>query len=94
VRTLRQTFRHVYVAPASVNWRASPRMTFVLVATDTAVEFDQLKPATTGEKTALTPQRLLTNEELQVLLDEGQTVVLTDQYAPVEQMLAPVARGE
>jgi spermidine synthase len=94
VHTLRQTFRHVYVAPTSENWRASPRMTFVLVATDEAVEFDQFKPATAGAKTAQTPQRVLTDEEVQALLAEGQAVVLTDQYAPVDQMLAPVARGE
>ena len=94
VRTLRQTFRHVYVAPASALWRDSPRMTFVLVATDEALDFDQFKPATAGEQTALTPQRVLTDEELQALLDEGQPVLLTDQFAPVDQMLAPVARGE
>jgi spermidine synthase len=94
VHTLRQTFRHVYVAPTSENWRSSPRMTFVLIATDEALELDKFKPATSGEFTALTPERVLTEEELQALSDEGPPILLTDQFAPVDQMLAPVARGE
>jgi len=94
VHTLQQTFRHVYVAPASEHWRASPRMTFVLIATDEVLELEKFKSATAGGATALTPERVLTEKELQTLLDERQAVLLTDQYAPVDQMLAPVARGE
>ena len=94
MHTLRQTFRYVYVAPASATWRESLRMTHVLIATDEALDFAQFQPATSGEKTALTPQQVLSAEELQALLAEGQPVVLTDQFAPVDQMLAPVARGE
>ena len=33
-------------------------------------------------------------QELEALLAEGSLVMLTDQYAPVDQMLAPVVRGE
>lgn len=94
VYTLQQTFRHVYVAPASENWRESPRMTFVLIATDDALELDKFKPVASGEAAVLTPRRVLTDEELQALLHEGPQVLLTDQFAPVDQMLAPVARGE
>jgi spermidine synthase len=94
VHTLRQTFDHVYVAPTSENWRTSPRMTFVLIASDAALDFAQFKPSTSEEKSALMPQRVLNEDELQALLDEGEAVVLTDQFAPVDQMLAPVARGE
>jgi hypothetical protein len=37
VHTLQQTFHSVYVAPTSENWRESPRMTFVLIATGEAL---------------------------------------------------------
>jgi spermidine synthase len=94
IHTLQQTFRRVYVAPASDSWRESPRMTFVLIATDEALDFEQFKPATSGETAALMPQRTLSAEKLQALLAERQPVLLTDQFAPVDQMLAPVARGE
>jgi spermidine synthase len=94
VHTLQQTFQHVYVAPGSESWRDSPRMTFVLIATDEALNLNQFKPATPEEETALTPQRVVSDEELKALLSEGQAVLLTDQFAPVDQLLAPVARGE
>ena len=95
VHTLQQTFAHVYVAPASQNWRESPRMTFVLIATDEALDFSQFKPATSSNtQAALAPQYVLSPEELQALLNERPAVLLTDQFAPVDQLLAPVARGE
>ena len=31
---------------------------------------------------------------METLLAESEVVLLTDQYAPVDQMLAPVFRGE
>jgi spermidine synthase len=94
VHTLQRTFRHVYIAPTSDNWRESPRMTFVLIAADETLDFSKFEPATPGETAALTPQRVLANDEVQALLNEGQAVLLTDRFAPVDQMLAPVARGE
>ena len=38
----------------------------------------------------LLARRLLSEEEIEALLAEGRVVMLTDQYAPVEQMPAPV----
>ena len=38
--------------------------------------------------------QMINPEELDNLLSEDSVVVLTDQYAPVDQMLAPVFRGE
>jgi hypothetical protein len=37
---------------------------------------------------------LLSPAELAGILAEGRLMALTDQYAPVDQMLAPVFRGE
>jgi len=92
VYTLQQTFRHVYVVPAHVSWRDSPRMTYVLIATDSVLDLSAIQsPGDTG-----TPAQslVLSDEAVKTLLSEGRAVLLTDQYAPVEQMLAPVFRGE
>lgn len=43
---------------------------------------------------SLLAQRLLTEEEVEALLSGERTVMLTGRYAPVDQMLAPVFRGE
>lgn len=82
--TLRQTFKHVYLSPTIAGWRESPRSTFILVATDTPLDL-QAFPAD-----SLFIKNLLTETEVNALLAQDRLVMLTDRYAPVEQMLAPV----
>jgi len=91
IYTLRQTFRYVYVVPAHSSWRQSPRMTFVLVATDAPLDLTADQLLSTDDSSL---KNLLDDEQVNALLSEGRTVMLTDQYAPVEQMLAPVFRDE
>ena len=92
IHTLRQVFRYVYVIPTHPAWRESPRMTYVLIATDTLIDLSSVQsPAGSGSPAA---SLLLNDEQVNALLAEGRTVLLIDRYAPVEQMLAPVFRGE
>jgi hypothetical protein len=67
-------------------------ITCLITANITAVKlvgvFGLVLPVSDG--VALLPRRLLSEEEVEALLAEGRVVMLTDQYAPVEQMLAPV----
>ena len=52
-------------------------------------------PMVTARDVALVAARRLLDEgEVEELLASGRTVMLTDRYAPVDQMLAPVFRGE
>ncbi|MBN1217644.1 MAG: fused MFS/spermidine synthase [Anaerolineae bacterium] len=90
VHTLRQTFAHVYLAPTSTSWREVSRSTFVIIAGDTSLDLTTLE----GEDNRLLARHMLSPDELETVLAEGQVVLLTDQYAPVDQMLAPVFRGE
>jgi len=92
--TLRQTFRHVYLAPTSESWRQASRTTFVLIATDTPLELVAFETIDAGNGVPLFARRVLGEEAVRALLAEGRVVMLTDQYAPVDQMLAPVYRGE
>jgi spermidine synthase len=92
VYTLQQTFQHVYVIPAHPSWRESPRMTYVLIATDTLIDFSSIEVLIGNESAAASLS--LSDEQVNALLTEGRAVLLTDQHAPVEQMLAPVFRGE
>jgi spermidine synthase len=92
--TLRQTFRYVYLAPTIESWRKSPRSTFVLIASEVPLDLAALKTLHGSDGVPLLVRRVLGEDELQTLLAEGRTVMLTDQYAPVDQMLAPVFRDE
>jgi hypothetical protein len=88
VHTLQQTFRHVYLAPTIDSWQEVSRTTFVIVASDTPLDLAAIERANGGS--TLFAGQLLDDEQLSDLLDEGRVVMLTDRYAPVDQMLAPV----
>jgi spermidine synthase len=90
IHTLRQTFQQVYLIPAIPSWRTASRTTFVLIATDTPLDLTRLQTLSGNRLT----NNLLSEAEMESLLAESEVVLLTDQYAPVDQMLAPVFRGE
>lgn len=92
--TLRQTFRHVYLAPTFQGWRESPRSTFVLIATDVPLDLRAFQSIDAGDGDPLLARQVLSEEEVDALLALGRVVTLTDRYAPVDQMLAPVFREE
>jgi len=92
--TLRQSFRNVYVAPTLQTWRRSRSSGFVLIATDTPLDLPAFKAIDAGDGDPLLARQMLSQEESDALLAEGRVVMLTDRYAPVDQMLAPMFRGE
>jgi spermidine synthase len=94
--TLRQTFRHVYLAPTIDSWREASRSTFILIGSDARLDLVALEKTNNkvpGGRTLLIDQ-LLNSDEVDTLLNEGQLVMLSDRYAPVDQMLAPVFRDK
>jgi hypothetical protein len=84
----------VYVVPAVRSWRESPRVTFVLIGTDRPLDLPAFAAIDAGDGEAFLARQVLSQADVQTLLTEGRTVMLTDQYAPVDQMLAPVVRQE
>jgi spermidine synthase len=94
VNTLKQTFPHVYVVPAIGGWRESPRVTFVILAGRQPLDLARFSSIDGGDGDKAVARMALTDLELNDILSEGRLVMLTDDYAPVDQMLAPVARGE
>ena len=94
VHTLQQTFDNVYVIPAIRTWRQSPRVTFVIIASQQPVELAHFAGIDGGDGDPLVADMILDPAALGEILAEGELVELTDRYAPVDQMLAPVVRGE
>lgn len=94
VHTLRQSFQYVYLAPTTASWRISTRTTFVLIGTNVPLELHEFTTIDAGDGEALLAGQVLSQAEVDEFLAEGQVVLLTDEYAPVDQMLAPVVRGE
>jgi spermidine synthase len=94
LHTLRQTFPHVYLAPTAASWQSSPRTTFVLIGSRSPLDETAFQTIDAGDGEALLAGQLFSQTEVEALLASGPAILLTDQYAPVDQMLAPVVRGE
>jgi spermidine synthase len=90
VRTMRQTFKHVYLAPTIDDWQTSVRSTFVIIGTDQPLDQELLQSIDAGDGYAQLADQLVSQTSLNDLIAEGQPVLLTDRYAPVDQMLAAV----
>jgi spermidine synthase len=88
--TLQQTFKSVYLTEGNYAWRTVSRSFFVLIATDRPMDLATLADCDAGDGDALTWRLLADSTEMNKLLTEAPLVTLTDQYAPVDQMLASV----
>jgi hypothetical protein len=92
VRTMKGVFGEVYVFTGrrgATEDDRSKRETFVVVGAQRPLDLDEIgerpgEPALTG--------RLLTADELQMLDGQSRGLVLTDDYAPVENLLTAVVR--
>jgi hypothetical protein len=62
----------------------------VIIGTDTPLDLDELANTDGGDGDAQLARQLLSDEKVDALLAERDTVMLTDRYAPVDQMLAAV----
>ncbi len=66
----------------------------MLIATGTPLDLSAFKAIDAGDGDPLLARQMLSQEEIDALLAEDRVVMLTDRYAPVDQMLAPMFRGE
>ena len=92
--TLARPFEPSYPVPALRVWRESPPVTFVVSASDQPLDLERFRDIDAGDGETLLADTVLPDADRDALLAAGKSVLLTDQYAPVDQMLAPVVRGE
>ena len=85
VNTLEQTFNNVYVI--AENEPCSARVTFVIIAAKQEINLDNLAAE---EQVKNLDLWVLSNFEIDALRQKARGIVLTDDYAPVENLLAPV----
>ncbi|MDD5327692.1 MAG: fused MFS/spermidine synthase [Phycisphaerae bacterium] len=87
VKTLRQTFPHVYVV-AEKGARLAMRDTFVVIASQQEINLENGLEKLMAEIGLW----ILNDSEIETLIEKGRGIILTDDYAPVENMLTPVVR--
>lgn len=89
VATLRRTFDHVHVFCTDRDGVSPGRETFVVSASDRALDVSSWLP---GHETEFDGSAL-TDKDIRSLLRRSGARVLTDDDAPVENLLAPVVRA-
>ncbi|GAB4516557.1 MAG: hypothetical protein Kow0047_28470 [Anaerolineae bacterium] len=90
VRTLQRVFPHVYVIPVGLSWRDAVRSTFVVIGSRTPVDLERLQALDGGDGAYHVRSWLLSPEAVRELSQAGSAVELTDDYVPVDHLLAPV----
>jgi spermidine synthase len=102
LHTLRQTFRHVELLIASAEWRPGDAAVLVLYAADHPLDLDAVRAATrkprsdahaaVASNAAAVPLAWFTHRpppgELERLLAAHPPLILTDQFAPVDNLMA------
>jgi tetratricopeptide (TPR) repeat protein/predicted membrane-bound spermidine synthase len=88
--TLRKVFTHVYIFTEGKNIETSPglRSTFILVATDAPFDTQELGSEYSERSTVSS----MTDAQIESLVARTGTLVLTDDYSPVENLVAAVVR--
>ena len=90
ILTLEQVFPHVYLLAEGPGWEQEGRNTFVLVAGKQPLTEATLH-TTVGDLLPDGPvSTILDPARLREYVDSRPAVILTDSYAPVDNMLAPV----
>jgi tetratricopeptide (TPR) repeat protein/MFS family permease len=87
INTLEKTFPYVYVVSPKVSH--STRNTFIIIATRYKLDLENIISQYKKEKLELC---YLNASDISKLREKSRHLVLTDNYCPVENMLAPVVR--
>lgn len=89
-QTLKSVFAEVVLVPTGADWETNSRTTFVLLASPRTIDRDALHSATGGDGAAELGQWAVSAARLNQLLSAAPALILTDDYVPVDHLLAPV----
>ena len=92
VNTLKHAFQHVYLFSHDENYKNEPRSTFVLVATDRIIDIDDFRNFTSLQGEYVIRIFVQDERELDSYLAEKNPLLLTDDYAPTDILIAPIFR--
>ncbi|HLB11384.1 MAG TPA: fused MFS/spermidine synthase [Dehalococcoidia bacterium] len=88
MNTLKQVFPYVYLMGPGPAWEYGSPSTFVVMASLKPFDVEAFKADSNREKTAFTA--VLEPDRLEQYLAENNKILLTDDYAPVDNLIAPL----
>lgn len=90
VATLQQTFPHVYVMRDNTSWDSDDRYTFVVTASRQPISASQIASANRELDRGGIVTHFMPEAEFARWMDDGRFSILTDDFVPVDGMLAPL----
>ncbi len=95
VRTVQSVFPYVYITADGTYWNSPFPNTYVVAASATPIDFDRLKTIRGQGANGQTVVNVMPQAEMEAWLQSTQAVLLTDDYAPADNLVAPlfVERG-
>ena len=89
VNTLKRVFPHVTVAAVGFGWQAASQNTLIVVASNVPLDPDQFNSTLAQLRGGNQPStKIMSEAELADYLSKGTDLVLTDDYCPVDQLMA------
>ena len=89
INTLKKVFSHVTVAAVGEGWKSSAQNTLIVMASQAPIDpptfMDKLTQQYGGKEPVT---RIMPEQELAGYLAQGTDLILTDDYAPVDQLIA------
>ncbi len=94
MNSLRQVFPHVYLLSQGEAWKWSSANTYVILASRQPFDSERFQRVVGQNGSTLT--KVLPQAELEAYLISGRALTLTDDFVPVDQLVAPlfVERGQ
>lgn len=89
VSTLKRTFQHVYLFGLGNAWDFDGSSTYVVLAGDRPFDVEGFKQAASENGAQQLTSTLMPQAQLDEYLQQGRQIVLTDDYAPVDNLMAP-----
>lgn len=90
LRTLSLTFDWIYFVPIGRRWTDVTRNTFIVLASPQPIDVERLHTFDGGDGVRNINQWIVTPEERDQVMAMGDGVILTDDYAPTDNLLAPM----
>ena len=90
VATLQQTFPHVYIMRDNKQWDSDSRYTFVVTASRRPLEASDIASANREMNRGGIVTHFMPDAEFARWMDDSRFSILTDDFVPVDGMLAPL----
>lgn len=90
MKTLNHSFKHVYLFLPDRGWGVSGTSTHVVIATNRKFSSSEFISFTNANAKEFSSANLVTLDEIEQALGKNRAILLTDDYTPVDNMIAPL----